>query len=68
MSKILSLSGLRTLQAAKAATTADPQQARLDAFKRAKALENLAEARAHLAHSGTYRTARNVAGKVAANG
>jgi len=68
MPRLLTLVECKTLQAARASEQLDPQQSRLDAYKRRVALENLAQARAHLAHSGTYRTARNVAGKVAANG
>lgn len=76
MSRIITLSEVRTLQAAKQAEQVeraeqvDPQQARLDRFKRAKALEALAEARAHCASavapkSGVYQLSPS---KVACNG
>jgi hypothetical protein len=73
MARIITLSELRTLQAAKQAEQAeqvDPKQARLDRFKRAKALEALAEARAHCASavapkSGVYQLSPS---KVASNG
>ena len=61
MGRLLCLDELQTLQAARSLDCGvDVNQERLDAYKRAKALEALSEARAALKRSGTYRTAKAV--------
>lgn len=50
-SPILSLEGLKTLkEASELRVECDPQQARLDAYRRRNALDNLRDARASLRH------------------